>query len=341
MRQLELTERIIRLRGVPTLRQLSAPDLVQLASSLKARRFQRGDVLLREDEPPRSFFLITVGKVTMRRRGKRIGTIRGPGAVGFMNMIARNAGGTSAVAESYVEAYEVFTEAMDDIFEDHFTVLLGTVRNIAERLMQENQRQTPPPWAPPEVPFDHLVGERALGIVERIFLLRRMRAFQNANMNSLATIARKMTEVREPPGKTLWRPGERADYSYFVVKGMLTLRWNDGKTVQDVGPGYALGGAESITGLPRWNELRTEENVVLLRGAREAMIDLFEDDRELAQRFLSMLATTVVMRWDRKAEEGIASVGSGSPDSEPPPPSVVASPTVTPSVQPPSRTETR
>lgn len=320
MRQLELTERILRLRGVPTLRQLPAADLVQLAASLKSRRFQRGDVLLREDEPPRSFFLITVGKVTMRRRGKRIGTIRGPGAVGFMNMIARNAGGTSAVAETYVEAYEVFTEAMDDIFEDHFTVLLGTVRTIADRLMQENQKQTPPPYAPPDVPFDHLVGDREIGVVERIFLLRRMRAFTHANMNSLATIARKMVEVRYPAGTSLWQPGERADFSYFVVKGLLTMRWNEGKTVQHVGPGYALGGAESLTGLPRWNELRTEEPVVLLRGSREAMIDLFEDDRELAQRFLSMLATMVVMRWDRKAEEGVASVGTGPADSDPPPP---------------------
>lgn len=319
MRQLELTQRILHLRGVPTLRQLPASDLVQLASSMKSRRFQRGDILLREDEPPRSFFLVLSGKVTMRRRGKRIGTIKAPGAVGFMNMIARNAGGTSAVAETYVETYEVFTEAMDDIFEDHFDVLLGTVRTIAERLMQENQKQTPAPFTPPDVPFDHLVGEREIGIVERIFLLRRMRAFSHANMNSLATIARKMTEVRHPAGVSLWHPGERADFSLFVVKGMLTLRWGEGKLVQDVGPGYALGGAESLTGIPRWNELRTEEPVVMLRGSRDAMIDLFEDDRELAQRFLSMLAMMVVMRWDRKAEEGIASVGTGTPDSEPPP----------------------
>ncbi|MBS2014241.1 MAG: cyclic nucleotide-binding domain-containing protein [Deltaproteobacteria bacterium] len=319
MRQLELTERILRLRAVPTLRQLPAQDLVQLASSMRSRRFQRGDVMLREDEPPRSFFIVLMGKVTMRRRGKRIGTIRAPGAVGFMNMLARHAGGTSAVAETHVEAYEVFGDAMADVFEDHFSVLLGTLRMVADRLMQENQRQTPPPFAPPDVPFDHLVGDREIGIVERMFLLRRMRAFTHANLNSLATIARRMTEVREPAGTVLWRPGERADYSYFVVKGMLSLRWNDGETVQEVGPGYALGGAESLTGLPRWNELRTEEPVVLLRGSREAMIDLFEDDRELAARFMSMLATMVVMRWDRKAEEGVTSVGSGSPDSEPPP----------------------
>jgi len=315
VRQLELTERLLRLRGVPTLAILPPSDLVQLASSLTSRRFQRGEVILREDEPPRSFFLVVVGTVTMRRKGKRIGTVRAPGAVGFMSFLARDAGGTSAVAESYVEAYEVRAEAMDEVFEDHFPVLLATVRLVAERLMIENQTQDPPPYVPPDVPFDRLVGERELGVVERIFLLRRMRAFTHANVNSLATIARKMVEVRFGPGETLWRPGDRAEFSYFVVTGMLTLRWNDGRTVQDVGPGYALGGSESITGMPRWNELRTEEDVVLLRGGRDAMIDLFEDDRELAGRFLAMLAMTVVSRWDRKADAGIASVGSG--DVEP------------------------
>jgi len=327
VRQLEITERMLRLRSVPTLRSLSATDLAQLAATMRLRRFERGEVMLREDEPPAAFFIVTVGTATMRRRGRRIGTIRAPGAVGFMSFLARNAGGTSAVAESYVEAYEVRAEAMAEIFEDHFGVLLATMRLIAERLLNENQAD-PQPYTPPEVPFDQLVGDKELGLVERIFVLRRTRAFSHANMNSLATIARKMVEVRFPAGEVLWRPGDRAEFSYFVVKGRLTLRWNEGRTVQECGPSYALGGAEAMSGLPRWNELRAEEPVVLLRANREAMIDLFENDRELAVRFLSMLATMVVLRWDKKAEDGIASVGSGEPTPpDAPPPSTASTPT--------------
>ena len=66
----------------------------------------------------------------------------------------------------------------------------------------------------------------------------------------------------------------------------------------------------------------TDEPVILLRGTREGLIDLFEDDHELALKFLSMLATLLVTMWDRKAEEGIASVGSAQ--SEPPPPVAVS-----------------
>jgi CRP-like cAMP-binding protein len=254
VRQLELTERILRLRGVPTLRTLPANELAQVAVSLRPVAFRRGEVLLREDEPPRSFFLLNSGTVTLRRKGKRFGTVRGPGGVGFMSFLARHAGGTSAAAESFVEALEFQAEAMEEIFEDHFSVLLGKIRLVAQRLIEENKVTPPPPYVPPEVSFDSLIGDSALGIVERIFLVRRMRAFSEANVNSLATLVRKMVEVRPPAGEVLWKAGERAEHAYFVVKGVLDLIWNDGKSVQKIGPGYVVGGAESLAFLPRWND---------------------------------------------------------------------------------------
>jgi hypothetical protein len=259
--------------------------------------------------------------VTLRRKGKRIGTIRGPGGVGFLAYLARQAGGTSAVAESFVEALEVNGDAMDEVFEDHFAVLLGHIRWVAERMIAENMVIEPPPFKPPLVPFDKLIGESELGIVERIFLLRRMNAFTSANVNSISTLARKLVELRLPAGHALWHVGDLAEHSYFIVKGMLSLRWGGEKFVQQIGPGYVVGGAESLVGLPRWNELATEEPVVVLRGTREGLIDLFEDDHDLAVSFLSMLATFLMTIWDKKAEEGITSVGG--PGSEPPQPVAV------------------
>jgi CRP-like cAMP-binding protein len=163
-----------------------------------------------------------------------------------------------------------------------------------------------------------MIGERPLDVVERIFLLRRMRVFAEANVNALAGIARAMTEERHGAGVRLWKAGDRAEHTYFVVKGMLSLTWDEGRSVQEVGPGYVLGGMESLVEAPRWNDLATEEPAVVLRGARDSLIDLFEDDYELALRFQAMLAGLLVAAWDRKADGGIASVGS--PDSAPPAP---------------------
>ncbi len=315
MRQLDVTERILRLRMVPVFRSMPAASLAQLAAAIRPRTFRRGEVVLREDEPPRSFFLIGSGNVRMVRRGKRIGTVRGPGGVGFLPFLARSAGATGAVAQSFVEAYEVPGDAVEEVFEDDFSVMLASMRWVADRLLVEMKSATPPPYSPPDPPFEHLIGDRELGIVDRIYLLRRTRAFRAANVNSLARVARRMEEQRFPARTRIWSPGDVSDTSCFFVKGMAKLVWNEGRSEQGVGPGYVVGGTESLVAVPRWNELVTEEPVVLLRGRREALIDMFEDDREVALTFQSLLATFLMDIWDKKAEQGIASVGA--PDSQP------------------------
>jgi CRP-like cAMP-binding protein len=317
VRQLELTDRIMRLRGVPIFRAVSASDLAPVAATLRQRSFEKGEIVLREDAPPRSFFMLTSGSINMQRKGKRIGHVKAPGAVGFLSVLARTAGGTEGVADAYTEGYEVQADVVEEMFEDHFSVFLGALRWVAERVIAATQDSPPSPFLPPSTAFDRLIGDRELGIVERIFVLRRSRAMSTANVNSIARVARRMQEVRVPAGTVLWRPGERSDFHYFIVKGMLDLRFKDGGWVQSVGPGYVIGGAEAIVGHPRWNELVAREPVVLLRSARETLFDMFEDDHDVALRFLSMLAGLVMGMWDRKAEAGIASVGKTESASAP------------------------
>jgi hypothetical protein len=40
------------------------------------------------------------------------------------------------------------------------------------------------------------------------------------------------------------------------------------------------------------------------------LIDMFEDDHEVAMQFLSTVASALMMAWDRNAEAGVLSVGS-------------------------------
>src|SRR5215212_6160326 len=105
--QHELTTRLLRLRAVPVFRTMTPADLTRVAEALKTRTFGRGEVLLREDEQPRSMFMLDLGTVTMRRKGRRIGVISAPGSVGFLSLIARNAGGTEAIADPYVQGLEL------------------------------------------------------------------------------------------------------------------------------------------------------------------------------------------------------------------------------------------
>lgn len=322
MRQPDLTERILRLRAVPVFRSLKAADLAPIADTMRSATFEKGDVLLRENEPPKAFHLLLSGAVTMRRHGNKIQTIAAPGGVGFLSLLARTGGGTEAVAESHTETLEVRADAVYELFEDHFPVFLGTLRWIIDRVIQENMVQEPAPYVPPPDGFDQLIGDRELGLVERIFLLRRTVGFKHANVNSTARLVRSMKEIRLPAGETIWRPGDVATSTLFLVKGKMTLSWRNAldqrPMVQIVGPGYIVGGAEAIANRPRWNELVTAEPAVFLQGSREALIDMLEDDLEVALQFLSMLGTFLLSAWDRRAEADalVASRPTARPDDD-------------------------
>jgi CRP-like cAMP-binding protein len=316
----DLTERLLRLRGVPVFQAMTTAELAPLAASLRSATFEKGDIVLREDEPPKAFHMLVSGAVTMRRRGNKIRTITAPGGVGFLSLLARTGGGTEAVAEAHTESFELRADALYELFEDHFPVLLGTLGWIAERLILENLIEEPPRYNPPSDGFDQRVSDRELGIVERIFLVRRTVGFKNANVNSMVRLVRMMKEVRLGAGETLWEPGDSGGATLFVVKGKMDLTWTnpDSKreVVQVVGPGYIVGGAEAIANRPRWNRLVTTEPTVFLQGSREALVDMLEDDLEVALQFLSMMAGFLLLAWDRRAEA--EAVASRPPERLPP-----------------------
>lgn len=310
VRQLDLTERLLRLRGVPVFQAMSTQALASLAASIRSHTFDKGAVLLREDEPPRAFHMLLAGSVTMRRHGNTIRTITAPGGVGFLSLLARTAGGTEAVAETRVETFELDADALDEMFEDHFQVLFGTMRWIADRLLLENLAAPPRPYEPPPDDYEGLHDEGEIGIVERIFLIRRTLAFKRANVNSVARLAREMKEVRVGVGEKLWSIGDPSVGSYFVVRGKGDLRWDKGRRTQHVGPTYIVGGIEAIAGKPRWNDFVATEPIIALVGNREGLIDMFEDDLDVALQFMSMMASFLLVFWDRRAERESAQLST-------------------------------
>ena len=113
VRQHELTERILRLRGVPSFRKHDRDELAQLAASLRIGTFEKGDLLLREDEPPTAVLSAHDGNRDDAPHGQRIGTVAAPGGVGFLALLARVAGGTVAVAEAHTSRrFEVRADAI-------------------------------------------------------------------------------------------------------------------------------------------------------------------------------------------------------------------------------------
>jgi nitroimidazol reductase NimA-like FMN-containing flavoprotein (pyridoxamine 5'-phosphate oxidase superfamily) len=59
---------------------------------------------------------------------------------------------------------------------------------------------------------------------------------------------------------------------------------------------------EAVSASPRWYEAVTETPLVALQGSAEALIDVFEDNFEMAMDYLAMVARGVLRILE--AEEG-------------------------------------
>jgi CRP-like cAMP-binding protein len=281
--------RILALRRLPALAGLAAAELAVLAEQTRERFFSRGTVLLREGEPVPAIYLVLDGRVHVARGGKVLGHA-GPGAaVGGLGLFARDADGIEAVAETEVTALELGAEESNEIFEDHFPILHGVLRETCRQLIRTWQRH------PTGISFrlPRLAGVTApageLDLVERILILRRAAPFGRSSLNALAELSRAMAEVRFDPDVTLWKEGEPSGSLFLLVDGVVSC---SGATdvAFDAGPGTPLGVVESMAEWPRWYTATTATPVTMLHGVVEGMLDVFEDNFEMAMDYLAAIA---------------------------------------------------
>jgi CRP-like cAMP-binding protein len=283
-------ERLLYLKSLPTLSGLPAAELASLADRAVERFFSKGAVLLREGRAVNAIYLVVEGALAVRRRGRFVTRV-GPGAgVGGLGLFARDPEGAQVLAEEDTLTLELDTDTLLEVLEDRFPVLLHVLRDIARQVVDLiiRLRLDPTAGAPPfQLPVDP-AGE--LDLVERIFFLRKMAVFERASINALAELSRQTTQVRFASGITLWREGDPAPGVYLMLSGTVRAT-SEGRGLDfRFGAGSAVGAVEATADLPRFYDAVTETEVVALQGNSEALIDVFEDNFEMAMDYLAVLA---------------------------------------------------
>jgi CRP-like cAMP-binding protein len=291
--------RLLALKRNPTLSGLPAALLSVVAEYARDRLFPKGSVLLREGEPVESVFFVVEGRVHMTLRGRTLGDA-GPGAgVGGIGFFARDPEGLGAVAETDVVALELDADRLLEIFEDNFPVLLHILRETCRELVCAARRV--PGELAARVPTlrepDGLRSE--LDLVERILLLREAPPFSRTSVSALAELAQGLAETHFEPGVELWAPGEPAGSMLLIVSGRVACTAGD--VSFDLGPGTPVGALESVADEPRFYRLVTLEPVVALQGSVEILIDVFEDNFEMAMDYLSVMSRWLLDILDRLA----------------------------------------
>ena len=292
-------QRILYLKRYPAFTTLPAPALAALAQQTRERFFAKGAVLLRDDEPIPAIHFVVDGRVRLKRGDRDLGSAGTGLALGSLEVFARDEHGLLAIAETETLTLELESEAFLEVCEEHFTILLHALRYTSRLLIELNESL----WSQlaERQPGRNVPGlGQELDFVERIFVLRGLAPFARTSINTLTELSRGLTEVRFDAGIPLWNEGDAAPYVLLMANGMVRCSSSARPDPLLIGPGSALGALEAVAEEPRWFAAVTETPVVALHGTAEGLIDVFEDNLEMAMDYLAFLArmvTSLLERW--------------------------------------------
>lgn len=278
-------ERMLVLKKLPSIGALPSADLAVIADVARERFVPKGGLLLSEGEPVPAVHLVVSGAVEIRRGGVVIGTVPSGYGLGALGIFSGDPFDVDAVAVEDTQTLEIDADRIFEVFEDRFPLMHHILRDVSRQLIDQIvELRLDPARMFPRTPDTEAAGD--LDLVDRIFFLRRLPVFAKASINTLFEVSRGMTEIRFPAGTTLWKEGEPAPGVFLVTGGALRCRSAAGLDFQ-AGAGFPLGAAEAVGEVPRWYDAVAETTVTGLQGPVETLIDMFEDNFEIARHYLA------------------------------------------------------
>ncbi|HSM60784.1 MAG TPA: cyclic nucleotide-binding domain-containing protein [Longimicrobiales bacterium] len=286
-----------QLRGGPLLhlstarsfQRLAPAHLLAVAGEAEEVSLPRGSPVLVPHEPTRAMHVVVDGIISVARRGERWSVGAGED-VGFLEVLAREAAGAEATAESDTVALRLDGDALREVQERHFGVLSGLVAEVAARVARNRaallEAVRGMPGAAPLGP--------GLGRVERMLALHRSPAFPSAGMDALAELADHMRETHLVDEEPLWMAHDPASFFYLVCSGTVRYGGPGRSESTAIGPGGVPGLPVTLSGGSRAFDAVAAGPVIALLVEQDAFLDVLEDHFEMASAFLARLAGIVL-----------------------------------------------
>lgn len=291
--------RLLFLRTVPMVGTLATDQLTAVADVLEDAFYRKGDVLQAWGEPVDAIHFVVEGQVTLERWGHPAGQVGAGSALGYLALAARDPNGLAATAQSDLATLRLEADAFEELLEDSFSVCRHLLRETSRSLVGLlRQLGGTPPWGPAECEGTEAAG-RDLDLVDRIVFLRQSPPFRRASINALAELARTLAEARFEPGERIFSAGEPSRGILLVTSGRVRCSAAGGAFT--LGRGGALGANEALADLPRWHDAVAETRVGVLAGDTESLLDVFEDNAEMARDYLAVLARVQLRAWEALA----------------------------------------
>ena len=266
------------------------------AEHMRQRGFPRGRELAREGEPMASCYLLVQGRVRVSRRGVVLGEVESGSLVGLEALLSQDQMGLGVVAVTDVRALQLDADTLLGILGDQFPLVHQAIRGATRRLLAL-VRRLPGPGDDSTLLLGPEPAGRLMSLVEVLLHMRTPGSpFDRSSIDALAELASMATQVAFRPGQVFWRQGEPARLLGLIVDGSVACAASHDRTTSSfrLGPGRPLGVLEALAGELRWHDAVADTGGVLIELDVEDLIDMFEDNVDIALDYLAWLSRSTL-----------------------------------------------
>jgi len=133
----------------------------------------------------------------------------------------------------------------------------------------------------------------ALGLVERMLVLRALPAFAHLPDDDLAVVANQVTERVFRRGEVLIRQGEPVDVTHVVVEGRVEIL-EDGVVVDSSERRIGIGSLSMLSRIHARRTVRAEQDTLVLELFHQRLRDLLEEHFSLLDGLIQFIARETI-----------------------------------------------
>ncbi len=277
-------ERVLTLRQFPGFDEADIAELAIVAENVVERTFEAGAEVIAAGRSP-ALHLVVEGQLvgqTSRHTWSQHEVLNATEA-----MAGRR---TREAVIAAVPTRTLRLEAKDfaEILEDNFGFLSNVRRALARRLLAIDATA---PLTPSVDEVETLPG--ALGMVDRLILLRALMPFARGRIEALAALAQASEDIRIPANTELGVVGQPATALLIIMEGSVACARATGAP-QILGAGHAIGALETLGEVPFTTAIHTLTAVRALRCPGAALFDVLEDHTDLALGIIESLSGSLL-----------------------------------------------
>jgi CRP-like cAMP-binding protein len=263
----------------------------RLARNMDDVHLRTGDVLYRQGEPTIAHYFVVYGEVNLAAESVPPWTLGERSLIGTIDLTLDRPRTRTATATKDTHLLRMPATDWLDMLEDNFELMLRGVEGLAQGI-HEMRVAIGGGVAAPDAPASSLAtlpSKGALGLVDRVILLRGVPLFAQGEAQALLDLAAHAVEVDLDAGAVVVAR-EHDDAMFVTVSGAIAARASEPGFEETFGPGALVFGSRAATSKHLGFEAHAVTKSRVLRLAREDYFDAMEEHFGLARSSMKALA---------------------------------------------------